>query len=81
MTTIDRTLESHLILNELAKKRELLTKLLRKYAVKTPQELENQIADGEVDEHPSYEDFLEMLSIENSIREIKELAKNLIEVI
>jgi len=81
MTSIDRELESHLILQQIREKRDQFRQILQKYEVNTPQELEDKIAQGDLPEHPSYEDYLMLLSLENSLQEMKNLAKSLIEVI
>lgn len=77
---IDRDLESHLIITQLQRKRDRLTQLYSNYAITSAIELEQKIADGTVNEHPAYEDYLTMVSLEKEIQEIKQLAQRLIEV-
>ncbi len=42
-----------------------LEKILSKYGVKEPEEIERKIERGELPEHPTYEDFLSALALKN----------------
>ncbi len=47
------------------KHRKKLEKILSKYGVKEPEEIERKIKRGELPEHPTYEDFLSALALKN----------------
>lgn len=51
-----------------------LNQLFRKYNISDPKELELKIKEHKIDEHPAWEDLIE---IENLIEEIKELENDL----
>jgi len=42
-----------------------LEKILSRYGVKEPEEIERKIERGELPEHPAYEDFLSALALKN----------------
>jgi len=48
--------------SELKKK---LEKILSRYGVREPEEIERKIERGELPEHPTYEDFLSALTLKN----------------
>jgi len=51
-----------------------LNQLLRKYSVKNTKELEDKIKNGIINEHPAWEDLIE---IENVIEELKDIESDL----
>lgn len=51
-----------------------LNQLFRKYNISDPKELELKIKEHKIDEHPAWEDLIE---IENLLEEIKELENDL----
>jgi len=64
----------------LEKRRELLQErlgILVRYQVETIQQLEERIADGEVVEHPGWEDLITIENLEASLEEINEHLRNL----
>ena len=67
------SLESFLIEKRRKYKIEL-NQLLRKYNVKDVKQLENKIKKGIVEEHPAWEDLIE---IENLIEELKDIESDL----
>jgi hypothetical protein len=46
--------------------------------VKEPEEIEKEIEEGKLPEHPSYEDFLSALALRNNREEMKKLTRDLI---
>ena len=46
--------------------------------MKEPEEIEKEIEEGKLPEHPSYEDFLSALALRSNIEEMKKLASDLI---
>jgi DNA segregation ATPase FtsK/SpoIIIE-like protein len=60
---------------------ERLKAILTKYGVKNVEGIEEKIKQGEVPEHPSYEDYLEALShqenMKETIMEIRKIADSL----
>lgn len=42
-----------------------LEKILSRYGVREPEEIERRIERGELPEHPTYEDFLSALTLKN----------------
>ena len=56
--------------------KEKLKSILTKYGVKAADEIEKKIRQGEIQKHPSYEDYLEALSHQENMKEaIKEIRK------
>ncbi|ADB58017.1 hypothetical protein [Archaeoglobus profundus] len=63
--------EPIILMTELIKQKKELEKILSKYGVKEPEEIERKIERGEIPEHPSYEDFLSALAFKQNIAELK----------
>ena len=59
------------LMNELIKQKKELENILSKYGVKEPEEIEKMIEDGDIPEHPSYEDYLPALALKQNIEELK----------
>ncbi len=70
-----------IITKEIVEQKKELKKILLKYNVKDPEEIEKKIERGELPEHPTYEDFLSALALKNNIEEMKKLVGKLIEEI
>ncbi|RKY47081.1 MAG: hypothetical protein DRP91_08160 [Candidatus Neomarinimicrobiota bacterium] len=70
-----------IITKEIIEQKKELKKILLKYGVKDPEEIEKKIERGELPEHPTYEDFLSALALKNNIEEMKKLVGKLIEEI
>lgn len=64
-------LTSLVLMNELLKQKRELERILSKYNVKDPDEIEKKIEKGEIPEHPSYEDYLSALALKQNIQELK----------
>lgn len=54
-----------------------LEKLLKKYGVEKPEEIEEKIKQGLLPEHPAYEDFLSALAYQKNISELKAQSKKI----
>ncbi len=65
--------------NELIEQKRKLEKLLKKYGVKKPEEIEEKIKQGLLLEHPAYEDFLSALAYLKNISELKAQSRKIIE--
>jgi len=63
--------EPIILMNELVKQKKELERILSKYGVKEPEEIEKKIESGEIPEHPSYEDYLSALAFKQNITELK----------
>ncbi len=70
-----------IITKEIIEQKKELKKILLKYGVKDPEEIEKKIENGELPEHPTYEDFLSALALKNNIEKMKKLVGELIEEI
>ncbi|WP_290623344.1 MULTISPECIES: hypothetical protein [unclassified Archaeoglobus] len=70
-----------IITKEIIEQKKELKKILLKYGVRDPEEIEKKIEKGELPEHPAYEDFLSALALKNNINEMKKLVGKLIEEI
>jgi hypothetical protein len=70
-----------IITKEIIEQKKELKRILIKYGVKDPEEIEKKIEKGELPEHPAYEDFLSALALRNNIAEMKKLVGKLIEEI
>ncbi|WP_048090922.1 hypothetical protein [Geoglobus acetivorans] len=70
-----------ILTKEIIEQKMELKKILLKYGVKDPEEIEEKIERGELPEHPTYEDFLSALALKNNIDEMKKLVGKLIEEI
>ena len=66
-------------MNELVKQKRELEKILSKYGVKDPEEIERLIEKGEIPEHPSYEDYLSALALKQNIEELKKAIEEILE--
>ncbi|MBI4649331.1 MAG: hypothetical protein HY738_22715 [Bacteroidia bacterium] len=51
--------------------------ILSRYGVSALKELENKIRDGEIPEHPAWEDLIEIKNIDAEIKEIENDIRNL----
>ncbi len=78
MTVLNKGIEPLIIIKDLADHKEQLQIILDKYKVDNPEQIEAKIREGKIPEHPAYEDYLSALSFQNSIEEMKQLAKRLI---
>jgi hypothetical protein len=79
MTVQNKELESFLLVKEIADLKRKLDDILEKYGVTDVNEIEQFVKDGTVPEHPAYEDFLSALSLQETLEETKNLAKQVIE--
>lgn len=70
--------ETFLILSKISEEKEFLKNILQKYNAKNPEMIEKMIEQGEIEEHPAYEDYLSALSYEQNIRDLKKLLDNLV---
>ncbi len=57
-----------------------LEKLLKKYGVEKPEEIEEKIRRGLLPEHPAYEDFLSALTYLKNISELKAQSRMIDEI-
>jgi hypothetical protein len=67
--------------NEMMEQKRKLEELLGKYGVDSPGEIEEKMKKGEVPEHPTYEDYLSALSLEDNISKLKDQIHRMIEEI
>ena len=81
MTALESEWIPVIITKEIIEQKRELKKILLKYGVKEPEEIEKKIEKGELPEHPAYEDFLSALALKNNINEMKKLVGKLIEEI
>jgi len=65
--------------NEIMEQKRKLEELLDKYGAESPADIEEKIKKGEVEEHPSYEDYLSALSLEENISKLKDQMHRMIE--
>ena len=70
--------ETFLMLSKMSEQKESLKNILKKYNAKSPEDIEIMIEQGEVREHPAYEDYLSALSYEQNVRDLKILLDDLI---
>jgi F0F1-type ATP synthase delta subunit len=70
-----------ILTKEIIEQKKELREILSKYGVKEPEEIERKIENGELPEHPTYEDFLSALALKNNIEKMKRLFGELIEEI
>jgi len=70
--------ETFLILAKISEEKELLKNILQKYNAKNPETIEKMIEQGEIEEHPAYEDYLSALSYEQNLKDLKKLLDNLV---
>ncbi len=66
------------LVNELVKQKRELEKILSKYGVKDPEEIERKIEKGDIPEHPSYEDYLSALALKQNIEELKKTIEDIL---
>ena len=71
--------ETFLILSKISEEKDFLKSILQKYNVKNPETIEKMIEQGEIEEHPAYEDYLSALSYEQNIKDLKKLLDNLVQ--
>ncbi|RLI81214.1 hypothetical protein DRP07_07765 [Archaeoglobales archaeon] len=81
MATLKNEWVPLIITKEIIEQKKELKKILLKYGVKDPEEIEKKIENGELPEHPTYEDFLSALALKNNIEKMKKLVGELIEEI
>ncbi len=70
--------ETFLILSKISEQKEFLKNILKKYNAKNPLAIEKMIEQGEIKEHPAYEDYLSALSYEQNIKDLKNLLDDLV---
>jgi len=78
MSAVKRELVPIIIVKEIIDQKRELERILSKHKVKEPEEIEKEIEEGKLPEHPSYEDFLSALALRSNIEEMKKLASDLI---
>jgi len=78
MSVVKSELVPIIIVKEIIDQKSELERILSKHKVKEPEEIEKEIEEGKLPEHPSYEDFLSALALRNNIEEMKKLARDLI---
>ena len=66
------------LMNELIKQKKELENILSKYGVKEPEEIEKMIENGDIPEHPSYEDYLSALALKQNIEELKKAIEEIL---
>jgi hypothetical protein len=81
MSVIKSELMPVILTKEIIDQKRQLKEILSKYGVNNPEEIEKKIENGELPEHPSYEDFLSALALKNNIEEMKKLVGKFIEEI
>ena len=67
--------ESFLILSKISEQKELLDFILKKYDAISPEYIESMIEQGEIEEHPAYENYLSALSYEQNIKDLQKELK------
>ena len=70
--------ESFLILSKISEQKELLDFILKKYDAISPEYIESMIEQGEIEEHPAYENYLSALSYEQNIKDLKNVLNDLV---
>jgi len=70
--------ESFLILSKISEQKELLDFILKKYDAISSEYIERMIEQGEIEEHPAYEDYLSALSYEQNITDLKDVLNDLV---
>jgi hypothetical protein len=78
MSAVKSELVPIIIVKEIVDQKRELKRILSKHKVKEPEEIEREIEEGKLPEHPSYEDFLSALALRSNIEEMKKLARDLI---
>ncbi|MDO9518398.1 MAG: hypothetical protein Q7J10_10180 [Methanosarcinaceae archaeon] len=73
--------ESFLILSKISEQKELLDLILKKYDAISPEYIESMIEQGEIEEHPAYENYLSALSYKQNITDLKSLLNDLVKKI
>jgi hypothetical protein len=81
MSTYTGEIVPIILIKEILEEKRELRKILSKYKVKEPEEIEEMIKRGEIPEHPSYEDFLSALALKENIEEMRKALSRLIEEI
>jgi hypothetical protein len=81
MSTYTEEIVPIILIKEILEEKRELRKILSKYKVKEPEEIEEMIKRGEIPEHPSYEDFLSALALKENIEEMRKALSRLIEEI
>ena len=70
--------ETFLTLSKMSEQKESLKNILKKYNAKSPEDIEIIIEQGEVGEHPAYEDYLSASSYEQNVMDLKNLLDDLV---
>jgi hypothetical protein len=70
-----------ILIKEIMEEKRKLRRILSKYKVKVPEEIEEMIKKDEIPEHPSYEDFLSALALKKNIEEMGEAISRIIDEI
>ena len=78
MSAVKRELVPIIIVKEIIEQKRELERIFSKHKVKEPEEIQKEIEEGKLPEHPSYEDFLSALALRSNIEEMKKLARDLI---
>ncbi|NMG83036.1 MAG: hypothetical protein GIS02_02385 [Methanosarcinales archaeon] len=73
--------ETLMMLSKISEQKEFLNRILKKYNIKKPDDIEKMIERGEIGEHPCYEDYLSALSYKQNIKDLKKMLDNLIKKI
>jgi F0F1-type ATP synthase delta subunit len=81
MSTYIEEVTPIILIKEIIDEKRELRKILSKYKVKEPEEIEEMIKKGEIPEHPSYEDFLSALALKKNIEEMRKAISRMIEEI
>ena len=66
------------LMNELIKQRKELERILSKYGAKEPEKIEKMLENGDIPEHPSYEDYLSALALKQNIVELKKVIEEIL---
>jgi hypothetical protein len=67
--------EVELLTGEFVSTKRELRKVLSAYGVKTAEEIEAKMKNGELKEHPTYEDYLSALQLELNLEELGRLLR------
>jgi hypothetical protein len=70
---------SLILIKEIIEEKRKLRRILSKYKVKVPEEIEEMIERDEIPEHPSYEDFLSALALKKNIEEMGKAISRIID--
>jgi hypothetical protein len=70
-----------ILIKEIIEEKRKLRRILSKYKVKVPEEIEEMIKKDEIPEHPSYEDFLSALALKKNIEEMGKAISRIIDEI